>query len=207
MLTDIMSCFGLKVKGGRDTLWPLVLAQAQLWMLGPPIDITSQESDDVSFLDDEYYDPLWRPGEALARVGCKELRRASKEIKKSISKMGHDDVTAWGKLLCSNVSDCLNQNTKFEETIYEEFSGRHRSVIDRSRSPSTTEEEIIGLATPYGRGRVVTRRIDRHKGDISATVMREVTLEWGATLYGPDRDRVKEEGDPWVDAHSDDEGN
>ena len=216
ILTDVMVEYGIGLDdgGGRTVLWPLVVSHLNLWVLGPPLDFSDEatkDSDVISVLDEEYYDQMWRPSEALIRVGCHELARIPIVFGAKIRALPDMlEQIAWWKTICKDLSNTLEQNVTLLEAIRSELIELKLATISSApvtplpQSPKEVIKEhiIAGAVTPYGRGNIVNRRRDQYVGCDSVAIW-EISLAWGATLYGPEPKNLDEDSDEEHDDYND----
>jgi len=129
MLTDIVSeqisTLGDDV---RKLLWPIVLCHYQLWIIGPSTDVGKKQSDDISVLDDYYFDPLWRPCEAVVRIGCCELNRMLVLLSDFCDEGDGTQSRKWCGTICAAIAETLSKNVALENAIYEELTERKLPV-------------------------------------------------------------------------------
>jgi hypothetical protein len=208
ILTDVMVQFAVDLgEEGRTVLWPLVLNHLSLWTLGPPLDFSEdggKDSDVISVLEDEYYDAMWRPSEALIRVGCKELNRIPGMLaaKFETISLDCDQQKAWWRTISQDLSETIQQNVVLLEAIREELIelkmaaiSPHGSATKQQQQPELITEPIVtGAITPYGKGTLSGRRKDQHAGHDSVATW-EVSLHWGATLFGPEPEGMDDDND------------
>ncbi len=203
IITDIFNAFVLDLGDeGRNVLWPSILGQYKLWILGPPDLLDSDnDSDDVSILEDSHSDPLWRPGEALARIGCKELCRTPNIISEKRNNLSSGEVKLWWELICKDVSSVLLKNVTLNRAILTELVDSKLEVIGRHRLYDAPSKNLTSkVVTPYGLGEVLKRRRDYNDHQ-----MWEVALDWGATMYGPEPEDFGKDDDTSYEAESDED--
>eukprot|EP00590_Aulacoseira_subarctica_P004735 CAMPEP_0172421342 /NCGR_PEP_ID=MMETSP1064-20121228/7590_1 /TAXON_ID=202472 /ORGANISM="Aulacoseira subarctica , Strain CCAP 1002/5" /LENGTH=1266 /DNA_ID=CAMNT_0013161687 /DNA_START=1 /DNA_END=3798 /DNA_ORIENTATION=+ len=201
ILADIFSEFAFTLGDeGRTALWPSIFGQYKLWILGPPDLLDDdKDSDDISILEDIHTDPLWRPCEALARIGCKELSRIPAILSKKVENL--NEAMPWWEIICDDFSSVLLQNVALNRAILAELIDSKLAMIGRHRLSETPSKNLTSkVITPYGLGEVLKRRRDIFENQIW-----EVSLDWGATLYGPEPEDFGKEDDTSYEADTDED--
>jgi hypothetical protein len=203
IITDIFNSFVIDLGDeGRKLLWPPILGQYKLWVLGPPDLLGSTNiSDDVSILEDSHSDPLWRPSEALARISCKELCRIPEILVEKRKNLHSAEAELWWELACEDFSSILLKNATLNRAILTELVDSKLEVIHRHRLSEPPSKTLTSkIVTPYGLGEVLKRRRDCQDHQ-----MWEVALVWGATMYGPEPEDFGKDDDTSYDAESEDD--
>jgi len=188
MLTDLFSekivNYGLE---GRRFIWPMIIAQMQQWTIGEPIGKGQSQVRKISV--DMMEATVWKPCEALVRIGCKEISRLTQTLVDSLPRMNAMEGKAWLNTHCLNLADTISKNLEIESILHTDLV-RAKIRLDFV-SKSTEEEgskfeEKYRVSTLYGEGVIVGKRVDKYKDDLRSLVnINVVKLDSGAMMYGP----------------------
>lgn len=203
MITDIVTEILLaRGQESRDTIWPLLSEQLQLWVIGHSAHKSKNKGtmDVVTNGDSTPVMSSWQPCESLIRVACREIYRFPQRLLDAMPVLGEEEVTLWSTLLFKDMASTLSNVVTIETGITKELLRLKLESIgvssddDDEADPSDPAEETqasrIGtiVETSFGEGRIVEQRTDTFSdgGGGSITVDTDVVkLNSGATLYRP----------------------
>mmetsp|Transcript_31336 Transcript_31336/g.37283 ORF Transcript_31336/g.37283 Transcript_31336/m.37283 type:complete len:1900 (-) Transcript_31336:92-5791(-) len=188
MLTDLfiekIVNYGLE---GRRFIWPMIIAQMQQWTIGEPIGKGQSQVRKISVEMMEA--TVWKPCEALVRIGCKEISRLTQTLVDSLPRLNAMEGKAWLNTHCLNLADTISKNLEMETILHTELvraKTRLDSVSKCTEEEGTKSDEKYRVSTLYGEGSIVGKRVDKYKDDLRSLVnINVVKLDSGAIMYGP----------------------
>jgi hypothetical protein len=175
LLTDVVSEFVVyREQDGRALIWPLIAAQYKMWCVGSS---------------------SWSPCEALVRISCRELHRLPTRIFQDdeFNELATSEQTEWATLLMRLYSEILSESVDLQIRAKKMLLD---TKDDSSLKSSGLDDDVLDvIKTPFGKGRLLKRRIDEYIDAgtkiESAIATSIIELDFGATLYLPVID------DPW----------
>mmetsp|Transcript_2992 Transcript_2992/g.4104 ORF Transcript_2992/g.4104 Transcript_2992/m.4104 type:complete len:1856 (-) Transcript_2992:123-5690(-) len=196
LLTDIIGKVIVDLGvSARTVIWPIVIGQFQRWSIGYPLlrPIHERRAEMTQNDGGSRDAQPWFPCEALVRIGCHELGRIPDVVFDASSSLTEQEAIEWPNTLCLSFSDTLTKNVVSAGMAHEELVecklaalGIPKEKKDTTEKKESTDvKEIVN--TPYGKGRVVGKRKDKHVvGGVEKSVnITVVEMESGATMYGP----------------------
>lgn len=189
-LTDILS--EVIISHGIDgvqKLWPLIGNLMQQWCNGD-IKRNNGVLDIIT---------CWTPCEALVRIASREINRFSSRLTERLPHLEPDVAAVWTNILITFFSETLTQSLDLERSInkklikdklkaYRLTSPQFAVNGVANEEPEVDEDEIVDLATPYGRGLLVDRRTNHY--DASDITIDVIKLDFGF-LYSPKENSLK----------------
>lgn len=191
MLTEVL-CEHLFNMGSeaRSKLWPIVRDLYQHWALGPKID----GSNDVGVNSDnsDTDDHLSFPYEALVRIGCKEMSRATTGLNKKLSHMENIEASSWCNQISADLCEFITENVTLQNKICEELITSKLQALGLVSENQTAKSEGIEdenmsadipleINTIFGSGQMISSKSDNEEANNIRMI--KISLAWGATLY------------------------
>lgn len=180
LLTDIASeIIFLRGEEGREKLWPMIASQYKLWCLG---------RRPTGNLRDGGAQPWW-PCEALVRIACREMHRFPLRIVEVLPTLPEAEARNWTVLVLQLFAEVLSENVVIEDSARRELvDSKQRAIGERKgkqSADSSFDDEDAMVDTPFGSGRIITKRTDDYEKAGVDVITEVIKLDFGATLYRP----------------------
>lgn len=185
LLTDIVTELVVpRGQEGMESAWPLIASHYTAWCVGKAHYSTVPVCTRP-------------PCEALVRVACREVHRLTSRLSGSapMSKAAVASPQVWAPVITTLFSDLIALNVEREETTQTELARSKRRALLKKKEEDSDEDSLDedededSIVTPYGRGKLVKRRINHFRRPRTGADLKVVTsvvkLEFGATLFLP----------------------
>jgi hypothetical protein len=184
LLTDISSEIVLHHGAeGRRFLWPCIGSEIQRWCNGDR-KVNGRRNNHVE----------WAPCEALVRIAGREIDRFCGRLGDTLPSLGQKDSITWANYFCSFFEATLSQSLDIEKAIHDDllvskrksYTGGESDRMANGTASDELDSEIVML-TPFGKGSLVEKRVNRHKtSDGSGVEMTVNVVRLGfGVLYCP----------------------
>jgi hypothetical protein len=205
-LTDIISEVILAHGAeGAIFLWPCIGNLIQRWCNG-----------EVKMVGETNVSSGWAPSEALVRISCREIIRFATRLTDRLPNLERDDAEVWANAFITFYTDTLTQTLDIQHAVRKKLLNQKLKSYRRSKAAKglsdtngfsnehlIDEDEKIDLATPYGNGLLVDRRVNYYDaGDVKIDV---VNLSFGI-LYRQSAETPKKHEKDAVEETDDEEG-
>jgi len=192
LLTDIFGEILIGYPDAHNTLWPIISGQIQRWSVGYPVKSTFNKPLSFSSVGVYNYnldlENSWLPCEALVRIGCNELFRATKVILDYMNISDLNSKVKWSKIICSTIADSLAENLLLERRLYSGLVEDKLSALGLNGSENEKEIPPKKVTTAFGEGLIVNERIDEYlHSEVEQSIVRVavVELDFGGKLFSP----------------------
>jgi hypothetical protein len=130
------------------------------------------------------------------RIGCLEVHRFPIRLSELVPELSKADALSWTSLVMKLFSDVLAESVDIENTARLDLLQSKLRALGNRKGKQTDEDtfdvedddEVI-VQTPFGRGRTLENRTDRHVnlqgGNDFEVVTTVIALDFGATLFRP----------------------